>query len=128
MLAAGAALAATILLPATLEAGESATAQEIVAQVRTNNRADLVTLRLSPPRARLSELRIRSGHIPILLLAVEIEFADGTVARHLTQESLAPGAQSRPVTVDPRRAVARILVSKKPGLRDGETLLQLLAR
>lgn len=115
-------------MPATPDAREPAPAHEIIAQIRTNNRADLVTLRLTPPRAHLSELRIRSGNIPILLLAIEIEFSDGTVARHLTQESLAPGAQSRPIAVDPRRTVARVLISKKPGLREGETLLQLLGR
>jgi len=99
---------------------------EILGQVRVNNHTDLVTFKIAPSQAHASALRIRSGSLAVTLAAVEIEFTDGTHHRVMTQESLAPGHQSAAIAIDPSRTMVRVLVSKKPGLRDGETVLQLL--
>jgi hypothetical protein len=99
---------------------------EILGQVRTNNRMDLVVFRIAPSQQHASALRIRSGSLAVTLVSVEIEFADGTHQRVITQESLAPGQRSAAIAIGPGRAMARVLVSKKPGVRDGETVLQLL--
>lgn len=115
-----------ILLCAAGSAFAASAALEILGQVRANNRTDLVVFTIAPTQAHASALRIRSGSLAITLAAVEIEFTDGTHHRVMTQESLAPGHQSAAIAIDPGRAIARVLVSKKPGLRDGETMLQLL--
>lgn len=100
----------------------------IVGEARANNRTDLVTFTLRRAEPGIGELRLRSGHLAIVLVAVEVEFVDGTLARRVLEQSLAPGQQSAPIAVDPGRAIASVLVTKRPGLREGETLLQLLAR
>jgi hypothetical protein len=102
--------------------------QHLVAQTKTTNRAELVTIRVHPERTGLSALAIRSGSLPIMLLAVEVEFSDGASQRQIYQHLLAPGHASPPMPLDPRRAIARVFVTKKPGLRDGETLIQVLGR
>ncbi|WP_439542374.1 hypothetical protein [Hyphomicrobium sp.] len=120
----GVVLAAALVLVGPGTAGSSVL--EILGQARVNNRTDLVTFKIAPSQAHASALRIRSGSLAVTLAAVEIEFTDGTHHRLMTQETLPPGHQSAAIAFRPGRAMARVLVSKKPGLRDGETMLQLL--
>jgi hypothetical protein len=105
-----------------------AQALEVLAMVRSNNRTELLVFRLPAHQAHVSELRIRSGSLAVTLVGMEIEFADGAPARATLQDTLAPGQQSRPIAVDPGRAVTRVIVIKRPGLRPGETAVQLLGR
>lgn len=107
-------------------AAQEASQLEIIARTRTNNRVEIVTLSVDRPRANVSGVRVRSGSLSLLLVAVEIEFADGARALEPVDETLAPGQQSRAIAVDPRRAISRIVVVKRPGLRDGDTELQVL--
>jgi hypothetical protein len=106
----------------------AAQALEVIGRARSNNRVEVVAFRIDPGSAFISELRVRSGSLSMLLVAVEVEFADGGLARTLIGDALVPGQQSPPVAVDRKRAVRRIIVVKRPGLRDGETELQVLAR
>lgn len=121
---------AVVAILAALSGAAQATsgAQEIVAQVNTNNRQDLVSAQIRPARSGCSEISVRSGSLPMMLLAIEIEHADGTTRRQIYQQSLPPGHASAPMPSDPRQDISRILVTKKPGLRDGETVLQILGR
>ncbi len=121
-----AAVAFLAVLAATAQAASGT--QEILAQANTNNRQDLVSAHIRPARSGCSEISIRSGSLPMMLLAIEIEHADGTTQRQIYQQSLPPGHASAPMRIDPRRGISRILVTKKPGLRDGETVLQVLGR
>ena len=105
-----------------------AQALEVLGTVRSNNRAEILDFRVPAHQTRVSELRIRSGSLAVTLTGIEIEFADGAPARATLQETLAPGQQSRPIAVDPGRAVTRVIVTKRPGLRPGETAIQLLGR
>jgi hypothetical protein len=102
-------------------------ALEVIGRARTNNRAEVVTFPIARAQAFASELRVRSGSLSMLLVAVEIEFEDGGLSRSMIGETLPPGRQSRAVAVDAARAMRRIIVVKRPGLRDGETELQVLA-
>ncbi len=114
-----------VVHPARTEPG----AWEILAAQRANNRTANFTFRLAAHQAHLSEVCIRFGSLPVTLVAMEIEFADGGgQQRVLIDDTLAPGARSRPVPVDSRRAVSRVFVTKRPGLRAGETVMQLLGR
>jgi hypothetical protein len=122
----GAVIATGVLLLVAGYGFAASTALEILGHARVNNRTDLVVFKIAPSQAHASALRIRSGSLAVTLAAVEIEFTDGTHHRVMTQESLAPGHQSAAIAIDPGRTMARVLVSKKPGLRDGETVLQLL--
>ena len=122
----GAILAAGLLIVASCASFAGTPTLEILGQIRVNNRTDLVAFKIVPSQAHASALRIRSGSLAVTLAAVEIEFTDGTHHRVMTQESLAPGHQSAAIAIDPSRTMVRVLVSKKPGLRDGETVLQLL--
>lgn len=117
---------AQIALRSEAGGGAGVALLEVIARARTNNQAEVVALRVEPASAFASELRVRSGSLSMGLVAVEIEFADGGVTRSLSGETLAPGQQSRPIVVDSRRAMRRIIVVKRPGLRDGETELQVL--
>jgi hypothetical protein len=101
---------------------------ELLAMTRTNNRTASLAFRVPPRQAHVSELRIRSGSLVLTLEAVEIEFADGGSTRILIGDTLAPGHDSRPLPIDPRRGLSRVLVMKRPGLRPGETAIQLLGR
>ncbi len=101
---------------------------ELLGAVRVNNRTESVTFRIAPRQARVSEIRIRSGSLAASLSSVEVEFADGGLQRTEIEDSLAPGMQSRPIAVDARRAMTRVSVMKRPGLRPGETSFQLLGR
>jgi hypothetical protein len=121
---AGAALACCLVIfsaPAV-----ASPALEVIGRARTNNRTDVVTFRIERASAFVSALRVRSGSLPVLLVAVEIEFADGGLQRSVLEQTLAPGQQSRAIPVDARRAISRIIVVKRPGLREGETELQVL--
>lgn len=122
----GAVIAAALVLLAPGKGFAGSSALEILGQARVNNRTDLVTFTIAPSQAHASALHIRSGSLAVTLVAIEIEFTDGTHHRVMTQESLPPGHQSAAIALRPGRAMARVLVSKKPGLRDGETMLQLL--
>lgn len=122
----GAILAALFAIVASGASFADPPALEILGQARANNRTDLVVFKIAPSQAHASALRIRSGSLNITLAAIEIEFTDGTHHRVMTQESLAPGRQSAAIAIDTGRTMARVLVSKKPGLRDGETVIQLL--
>lgn len=112
-------------LPARAEAADTL---ELLAMARTNNRTASLTFPIPTRQAHVSELRLRSGSLAVTLEAVEIEFADGGRTRILVNETLAPGQPSRALAVDPRRALSRVLVTKRPGLRPGETAIQLLGR
>ena len=103
-----------------------AQALEVLGTARTNNRTESLTFRVPHHQAHISALRIRSGSLATTLAGIEIEFADGGLERIKVQETLAPGRQSRSIPVDRRRAVARVFVTKRPGLRPGETVVQLL--
>ena len=105
-----------------------AEALEVIAQARATHAAGSLAFRLAPRHPRLSEVRIRSGSLALHLEAVEIVFADGGYARVILQQSLSPGHRSRPIAVDSRRPVSEILVSKRPGMRPGETLVQVLGK
>ena len=101
---------------------------EVLATVRTNHRTEILTFRIPAHQAHVSELRIRSGHLAVTLAGIEIEFADGRLQRTVLQETLPPGHQSRSIPVESRRAVSRVLVTKRPGLEPGETAIQLLGK
>jgi len=118
------ALAAPMEMPVAC----AAEALELLAMVRTNNRTASLEFPIPPRQARVSELRIRSGSLAVMIEAVEIEFADGGHARARLNESLAPGRQSRPIATDAHRALSRVIVMKRPGLQPGETAIQLLGK
>ena len=107
-----------------------ATAQELelIGSARTTHQTLSLTFRPAPAQARLSEIRVRSGSLALHLEAVEVVFADGSVQRALPQESLGPGHQSRPIRIGSRQPVREIHISKRPGMRPGETTLQILGR
>lgn len=101
---------------------------ELIGAARISHLATSATVRPAPHQTRLTEIRVRSGSLALHLEAVEIVFADGGLERAVVQESLAPGHRSRPIPVDGRRPVREILVMKRPGMRPGETILQVLGR
>ena len=74
----------------------------------------------------MSAIRIRSGSLILKLVAVEIEFADGNTQRASLNQALAPGQQSQPIALDPSRTIREITVVKQPGLRDGDTTIQII--
>jgi len=118
----------TGLVAAAARSAWAGEALELLATEHTNNRTASLTFRIPPQQAHVSELRLRSGSLAIGLDALEIEFADGGRARTRLDETLAPGQESRPLAVDSRRALSRVLVIKRPGARAGETAIQLLGR
>lgn len=101
---------------------------EVVGSTRATHLQSSLTFRVSAPQARLSEIRVRSGSLALHLEAVEIVYADGHIARTILQQSLPPGHQSRAIRADPRRPIREILITKRPGMRPGETMLQLLGK
>lgn len=101
---------------------------EVIGSTRTTHLTTSLKVRPTPRQSRLSEVRVRSGSLALHLEAVEIVFADGGVARTVVQNSLAPGRQSRPIRVDHDRPIQEILVMKRPGMRPGETTIQVLGR
>lgn len=101
---------------------------ELLGNVRVNNRAAVVVFRIDPRQSRLSEIRFRSGELPLLLDTVEIVYADGGRQRVQVLDRLPPGQQSKSIDTDPRRPVREVSVTKRPGLRPGETNVQLLGR
>lgn len=101
---------------------------EIIGEARINNRMANVVFRIDPRQSHVSEIAIRSGNLPVLLEDAEIEYADGTRQRSPILNRVAPGQQSKPIAVDPRRAVRQISVTKRPGLRPGETILQVIGK
>lgn len=103
-------------------------ALEVIGTAHANNRAGSLVFRIAPHQSQVSEIRIRSGSLAVTLESIEIEFADGRLARISGQETLLPGHQSRPVRVDSTRAIAKVFVTLQPGLRPGETVLQLLGK
>ncbi|WP_295556084.1 hypothetical protein [uncultured Hyphomicrobium sp.] len=113
-------------LGATLPRAEQAL--DVLATARTNNRTQSLTFRVPAHQSRVSELRIRSGSLAITLVGLEIAFRDGGTERFVLQGALAPGHQSQPIPVDPSRTIREVLVTKQPGLRPGETAIQLLGK
>ncbi len=101
---------------------------EVLATVRTNNRTQSLTFRIPAHQARVSELRLRSGSLPLSLAGLEMAFADGTTDRVLLEGTLAPGHQSEPIPVDPARTLREVLLTARPSLRPGETTIQLLGK
>lgn len=101
---------------------------EIVASARTTHLTASHTFRVPPRQARLAEVRIRSGSLGITLDAVEIVFSDRTIEPTILQQHLPPGHQSRAVPVRNRQDIREIVVTMRPGMRQGETTLQLLGR
>lgn len=103
-------------------------ALEIVGTQRTTHLTQSLTFRPKAAQSRLTELRVRSGSLAIHLEAVEIVFADGTVQRTILQLGLPPGHQSPPIRVKTQDTIREILVTKRPGMRQGATTLQLLGK
>lgn len=113
---------------AGLHAGAAAQSLEVLATARANNHTSSVVFSIAPHQARVSELRLRSGSLPLALAGLEVAFADGTTDRVVLEGTLPPGHQSRPIPVDPQRAVRQVLLAARPGLRPGETTIQLLGK
>lgn len=84
--------------------------------------------RIAPHQAHVSELYVRSGSLAVTLVGMEVEYADGFLARFKLQDPLPPGQQSRPVPIDRMRTVKKVFVAKQPGVRPGETAIQLLGK
>jgi hypothetical protein len=103
-------------------------ALEILGTARVNNRIETLSFRIAPHQAHVSELHVRSGSLATTLVAMEVEYADGGLARFKLQDSLPPGQQSRPIPIDRTRAVKKVFVAKQPGLRPGETVIQILGK
>lgn len=122
------ALAFALSADAAMPTQAGAQTIEVLGTARTNNRIESIDVRIAAHQAHVSAICIRSGSLATTLLGIEIEFADGSRERIKLQERLAPGQQSRPIPVDPRRAVRRVFVTKKPGLRPGETVIQILGK
>ncbi|WP_333793773.1 hypothetical protein [Hyphomicrobium sp.] len=101
---------------------------EILSTVRTSHRAGVVRFRIPAHQSRISELSLRSGSLAMSIAGLEIAFADGGFARIAAQETVPAGHQSRAFPVDGRRAVTEVVVTLRPGLRQGDTVLQLLGR
>lgn len=108
----------------------SATAQnlEVIGTTRATHLVQSHAFRPSAAQARLAEIRIRSGSLALHLEAVEILFADGSHQRAIVRQNLPPGHQSRAIPIDRQRQVREIVVSTRPGMRQGETTLQLLGK
>src|SRR5690606_11347430 len=121
------ALALAALMPPGRAAADP-NAFEIVGTIRATHLDQSLTVRLDPRQSRLSEIGVRSGSLAVHLEAVEIVFADGSHRRTILRQSLPPGHRSRPIPVDGGREIREILVTKRPGLRQGETTVQLLGK
>jgi hypothetical protein len=119
-------IVALALVTFPLASSADAQSLEVLGTIRTNNRAGALVFRVPAHQAHVSELRIRSGGLAVTLVGIEIEYADGKLERIGLRENLAPGQQSHPIPTDARRAVKSVFVSKQPGLRPGETAVQLL--
>ena len=122
------ALTLGLALNAALSFSASAQDLELIASARTTHQTLSLTFRPTPRQALLSEIRVRSGSLALHLEAVEIIFADGSQQRAILQESMGPGHQSRPIRVESRQEVREIHISKRPGMRPGETVIQILGR
>lgn len=103
-------------------------ALEVLGIARVNNRVETMLFRIAPHQAHVSELYVRSGSLAVTLVGVEVEYADGGLARFKLQDPLPPGQQSRPIPIDRTRAMKNVFVAKQPGLRPGETAIQLLGK
>lgn len=103
-------------------------ALEMLGTARVNNRIETLFFHIAPHQAHASELYVRSGSLAVTLVGMEVEYADGGLARFKLQEPVPPGRQSRPIAIDNTRAMKKILVAKQPGLRPGETAIQLLGK
>jgi hypothetical protein len=106
----------------------AASSLEVLGTARANNATQTLTFRISPRQSHVSELRLRSGSLDVHLLSMEVEFADGGIQRTVLDSVLLPGHQSAPVRIDGGRAVRQVFVSKRQGLRPGETVIQLLGK
>lgn len=122
------ALALALGLAITSAAPAFAQELELIGSAQATHQTQSLTFRLSPRQFRLSEIRVRSGSLALHLEAVEIVFADGSLQRAIVQDSLGPGHQSRPIRIESRQAVREIHISKRPGMRPGETVIQILGR
>lgn len=101
---------------------------EVISTVRTNHRASVASFRIQGRPSHVSALAVRSGSLAITIAGIEIAFADGGFARFAAQETVPAGHQSRVFPVDGSRAITEVVVTMRPGLRPGETALQLLGR
>jgi hypothetical protein len=99
---------------------------QILGEARVNNRAPIVIFRIDPRQSRVSEIRFRSGELPLLIETAEIVYADGQRQRVDILDRIAPGQQSKPIEVDRRRPIREVSVTKRPGFRPGETTVQLI--
>ncbi len=122
------ALALGLALTAAAVAPVAAQELELIGSARTTHQTASLTFRPAPSQARVSEIRIRSGSLALHLEAVEIVFVDGSLQRAIVQESLGAGHQSRAIRIDGHQPVREILVTKRPGMRPGETVIQILGR
>ncbi|MGE0022678.1 MAG: hypothetical protein AB7S70_03490 [Hyphomicrobium sp.] len=118
-------LAALIFFPVRAAGPQ---AFEVLASARTNNRTASLAFRIPAHQANVSAICLRSGSLAITLTGIEIAFADGTGQRATLQETIPPGARSSTIPVDHRRAISQVIVTKQPGLRPGETMIQLLGK
>jgi hypothetical protein len=99
---------------------------DLLGNVRVNNRTPIVVFRVDPRQSRVSELRVRSSDLPVLIESAEILYADGARQRVQILDRLEPGEQSKPIDVDRRRPIREVAVTKRPGFRPGETVFQLI--
>jgi hypothetical protein len=100
---------------------------EIIGTQRANNREQRVIFRLDPARAGVAAVAVRSGSEPIQLQSLDIAYANGEHKNVELPETILPGRQSRLSEVDAAAPIVEIVVWKRPGVRPGETTLQLLA-
>jgi hypothetical protein len=118
---------ATVILGSKCALAEPQTL-EVLGTARVNNRIETMYFRIAPHQAHVSELYVRSGSLAVTLVGVEVEYADGGLARFKLQDPLPPGQQSRPIPIDRMRTVKKVFLAKQPGLRPGETAIQLLGK
>jgi hypothetical protein len=120
---------AVALFAAILVAPNSASAREpeVIDAQSVNNREDRIVFRVPPGRQQLEQIRFRTGSDHVLLTTVEILSANGQRKVVDIYDRLGPGAESRPVAIEPGvPAVTQITVWKRPGLRPGQTTVQLI--
>jgi hypothetical protein len=99
---------------------------QILGQARVNNRTPIIVFRIDPRQSRVSEIRFRSGELPLLIDTAEIVYADGQRQRVQILDRIEPGQQSRAIEVDRRRPIREVSVTKQPRFRPGETTVQLI--
>jgi hypothetical protein len=102
-------------------------AVEILASQRVNNREQRVVFPITPGRTGVAAIAVRSGSETIQLQSLEIAYANGEHKNIELSEAIPPGRQSRMSEIPAPAPIVEIVVWKRPGLRTGETMMQVLA-